>query len=98
MSIYNRHVIQGFKHRGLKRLYETGEGKGISRERLPAAVRILSLLDVASHPKDLDLPGFHCHAVRGEQKRTWTLTASGNCKVAFRFEQGHVLDVEMVEA
>jgi proteic killer suppression protein len=57
-------MIQSFKHKGLKRLFEWGDRGGIGAGILPRVENILSTLDVADAPQALDLPGYRLHQLR----------------------------------
>lgn len=46
---------------------------------------ILSNLDQAEKPDDMDLPGLALHLLKGERKETWAVKVSGNWRVTFRF-------------
>jgi toxin HigB-1 len=54
-------MIQSFRHKGLKRLFEKGEVKGIRADQLEKIENILFVLSRARKPEDVDLPGFHLH-------------------------------------
>jgi len=53
-------MIRGFKHRGLKRLYERGDRSGIRPDLVDTVERILTVLDIATSPQALDIPGYRC--------------------------------------
>ena len=40
-------MIQGFRHKGLKRLFEKGETKGVRQDRVEKLENILAALNVA---------------------------------------------------
>ena len=51
-------MIVGFKHRGLKRLFERGDKSQVGADMLQKVENILAVLNRASRPEDADLPGF----------------------------------------
>ena len=57
----------------------------------------LADLDSASKPVDLDLPGYRLHRLRGHLKEYWSISISGNWRITFRFEEGDVYDVDLVD-
>ena len=59
--------------------------------------RILQRLDAASKPEDLDLPGFRLHRLKGRLAEYWSVTVNGNWRIVFRFRDGQVLDVDLVD-
>jgi proteic killer suppression protein len=90
-------MIKSFRHRGLKRLYERGERGKVSPNLLERIEDILGLLDEARHPKDLDLPGYRLHRLRGDLQGFWSMTVSGNWRVIFQFENGNAFNVDLVD-
>ncbi|MEQ9444779.1 MAG: type II toxin-antitoxin system RelE/ParE family toxin, partial [Rhodospirillaceae bacterium] len=57
----------------------------------------MALLDVASSPQDLDLPGFRLHPLKGPLKGFHSITLSGNWRLVFRFVDGHANDVDLLD-
>jgi proteic killer suppression protein len=90
-------VIRGFRHRGLKRLYESGDPSRIDTALRGKVQRVLSALDAADSPHALDIPGFRLHRLKGNREGLWSVTVSGNWRVIFRFEDGDVLDVDLLD-
>jgi proteic killer suppression protein len=90
-------MIRSFKHRGLKRLYERGDRSLIGADILATVERILSVLDAATMPQALDLPGYRLHPLKGELKGFWAVTVRANWRIIFRFENGNAFDVELID-
>ena len=86
-------MIQKFKHKGLRQLFEKGSSSGVSAQHVKRLKMILALLETAETVEDMDLPGLNLHALKGNRKGTWALKISGNWRVTFRLEQGDALDV-----
>lgn len=90
-------MIRSFKHRGLKRLYEQGDRSGIRSDLVNPIERILSVLDAASSPQALNLPGYRLHALKGDLKGLWSATVKANWRIIFRFDGGDAFDVELTD-
>ena len=90
-------MIRSFRHKGLRVFYETGSRRGIAAARANRLQEILTLLDVATSPRDLALPGLKLHQLQGPLAQTWSITVSGNWRVTFVFELGDVFDVDLVD-
>ena len=90
-------MILSFRHAGLKRLFERGDGRRVSPELNPKVKRILARLDEASEPEDMNLPGFRLHLLRGNLAGYWAVRVSGNWRIVFRFEGRNVRDVHLVD-
>ncbi len=90
-------MIRGFKHRGLKRLYERGDRSGIRPDLLDAVERILTVLDSAATPQALDIPRYRLHPLKGDLKGFWAVAVRTNWRIIFRFEGKDALDVELID-
>ena len=90
-------MIRGFKHRGLRRLFEQGESKGIRPDQREKVENILAVLNRARKPQDMDLPGFRLHRLTGDLKGFWSVTVRANWRVIFRFENGDAYDVDYID-
>lgn len=90
-------MIQNFRHKGLKKLYEQAVSKGLSADMVPKIERMLARLDVAAEPEVMNLPGLRLHPLKGELKGFWSVWVTGNWRIIFRFDRGHVCDVDLVD-
>ncbi len=88
-------MIVGFRHKGLERLYRDGSKAGVQAAHVPKLRRILSLLDVATGPEDLVIPGFRMHPLKADLAGHWSIWVNGNWRVTFRFTT--TTDVELVD-
>jgi len=89
-------MIKSFKHKGLRRLYETGSTSGVQASHVKRLRMQLTALDTAQTIADMDLPGFRLHPLKGELSGRWSITVSGNWRLTFEFQDGnaYVLDYE----
>jgi toxin HigB-1 len=90
-------MIKGFKHRGLRRLYERDDRSGIRPDFADTIQEILTVLDDAATPQDLDLPGYRLHPLKGGLKGFWSVTVRANWRIIFRFEGADAFDVELID-
>jgi proteic killer suppression protein len=82
-------MIKSFKHKGLKRFFETGSVAGVDpAHRQKLRIR-LTALDTAATIDDMDLPGFRLHPLKGDRKGLWAIDVSGNWRITFEFIEGH---------
>lgn len=84
-------------HRGLRRLYERGEVKQLDPRLVPRIRRVLLLLDEASEPRHMDLPGFRLHPLKGDRSGQWSVSVTGNWRIVFRLAGGEAVDVDLVD-
>jgi toxin HigB-1 len=77
-------VIRSIRHKGLKRLYEDDNPRGVMREHISKLRDILARLDSARTVADMNLPGFRLHPLKGELKGWWAVVVRANWRVVFR--------------
>ncbi|HKV39757.1 MAG TPA: type II toxin-antitoxin system RelE/ParE family toxin [Blastocatellia bacterium] len=90
-------MIRSFKHRGLKRLYERDDRSGIRPDLVDTVERILTVLDSATTPQALDIPGYRLHPLKGDLKGFWSVTVRANWRIIFRFQGEDAFDVELID-
>ena len=90
-------MIRSIRHKGLKRLYEDDDPRGVIREHAVKLRDILARLDAAGTVSDMGLPGFRLHPLKGDLKGFWAVTVRANWRVIFRFAEGEALDVDYVD-
>ena len=89
-------MIQSFRHKGLKRFFESGSAAGIQPHHAKRLRMLLAALDTAQSVEDMDVPGFRLHPLKGEARGRWAVWVNGNWRMTFEFRDGHayVLDYE----
>ena len=90
-------MIRSFKHRGLKRFYERDDRSGIRPDFADTIQEILTVLDEAAAPRELHLPGYRLHPLKGDLKGFWSVTVRANWRIIFRFEGPDAFDVELID-
>ncbi len=90
-------MIQGFRHKGLQRLFEKGQTKGVRADQIEKVENILAVLNLAVQPEDMNLPGFHLHPLKGGLKGFWSVTVRANWRIIFRFQEGDAYDVDLID-
>ena len=71
-------MIRSFRHRGLKRLYERNDPSRVAANLAERIALALADLDDASRPRDIDLPGYRLHPLKGSMRGLWSISVSGN--------------------
>ena len=87
-------MIHSFRHKGLRKLFETGSAAGVQASH---ANRLqLTALDTAHVIDDVDIPGFGLHPLKGPMRGRWAISVNGNWRITFEFKDGnaYVLDYE----
>jgi len=78
-------VIRRFRHKGLRRFFETGSKSGIQAQHAERLRLILAQLNAATRPEDMALPGLVLHPLKGDRKGAWSVRVSGNWRITFVF-------------
>jgi proteic killer suppression protein len=55
------------------------------------------MLDEAMNVRDMNLPGYRLHALKGDLAGFWAVSVSGNWRIIFRFENGTASDVDLID-
>ena len=97
MTGYKAPVIVGFRHKGLRLLYERDDRRRVRPDLAEKIARILARLDEATRVADMDLPGLRLHRLKGDLKGFWSVVVSGNWRIVFRFEGGDASDVDLID-
>lgn len=71
-------MIRSFRHKGLKRLYDDDDPRGLNAGHVERLRRMLAQLDIAKVPSDLDLPAYRLHPLKGDLKGFWAVTVQAN--------------------
>jgi proteic killer suppression protein len=87
-------MITSFKHKGLKRLFETGHTSGVNPQHAERLRRILALLETSENIDDMDLPGLNLHKLKGRRKNTLAVKVNENWRVTFKLKNGDALEVD----
>ena len=75
-------------HKGLLAFYKRGTARRLPATLVPRIRRILSDLDAAVQPGDMNLPGYRLHRLTGDRRDQWSVRVSGNWRIVFRFKGG----------
>ena len=90
-------MIESFKHKGLRQLFENDSVRGVSAEHVRKIRQILATLHAAETIEALRLPTFGIHPLKGDLKGFWAVTVRANWRMIFRFVDGKASDVDLVD-
>ncbi len=91
--------LRGFRHKGLRLLYEEGIGKGLSPAMVDKLRKLLLALETAADLGQVGrFPGWRLHPLKGELKGLWSLTVTGNWRLIFRYDEAKniVSDIDLM--
>ena len=58
---------------------------------------MLTALQDARSPRNLDLPGWQLHQLKGDRRGQWSVRVSWNWRIVFRFADGEAVDVDLID-
>lgn len=88
-------MIGSIRHRGLKRLYENNDARGIGANMRNRVTEILSVLEAAETVEEANVPGYRLHLLSGNRQGYWSIRVTGNWRITFRFADGYAEDVDL---
>jgi toxin HigB-1 len=92
-----RVVIRSFRHKGLRDLFLTGRSAGVRPDLRKRCLARLDALDAAIELRELDLPGFRLHPLKGELVGRWAMNVNGPWRITFEWSEdgdAHRVDLE----
>ncbi len=90
-------MIMRFRHKGLERLFASGDTRGVSADQAKRLRRLLASLSTATSPMNMNIAGYQLHQLAGERKGQWAVSVSGNWRLVFRFDGENATDVDLVD-
>lgn len=89
-------MIRSFRHSGLKRLRDRNDASRVLSTHASKIRSILLALENASVPGDLNgVAGLH--PLHGDRVGSWSLWVSAKWRIKFRFQDGDVWEVDLVD-
>lgn len=90
-------MIRTWKHKGLRKFFETGSTAGITASHAKRLKIILQRLNAASQPEDMKTPSMRFHKLIGNLADFYSVTVNGNWRVIFKFDNQDATDVDYVD-
>jgi proteic killer suppression protein len=89
-------VIGTLRSKALRNLWQKGDASGVNPNALPRIKRILSILDASEDIRDLDVPGFRFHALKGFRPVRYSMRVTGNWRTTFEWDgkTANAIDLE----
>jgi toxin HigB-1 len=90
-------MIIKFRHKGLKQLYEEGNPSKLPAAQVDKIILILSQIDAAKAPEELNISGFGFHSLSGNLLGFYALKVTKNYRIIFRFDGKNATDVDYLD-
>lgn len=86
ISCYALMVIRTFRHRGVEKFFRTGSKAGIQPKHEARLRILLTTLNLASTPLDMNRSGWDWHPLKGGLEGHWSVSVNGNWRLTFAFD------------
>ena len=87
-------MIKGFRHKGLDELFRKGRSRRVVADLQYRALRRLDALEQAATLRDLNIPGFDFHSLRGKPRR-YSLHVNDPWCIMFEWREGDAWHVDV---
>ena len=88
--------IRGFSHKGLERLWRTGDARGVSPKWAEKLRAMLTAIEEANVIEEVGrFPGWKLHPLKFARKDAWAMWITGNMRLTFVVRDGVVTEMEI---
>jgi proteic killer suppression protein len=84
-------MIRSFRHKGIETFYRTGSTSGIQARHAQRLRLQLARLETAGAPKDMAVPGWRLHPLKGKLAEHWAIWVDSHWRLIFAFDHGDVV-------
>ncbi len=92
-------MIQSFRHKGLKLLWEQENASKLPADQISRIERMLVIIDSAQQiPEDFGaFQNWNIHKLSGDLKDFWSIKVNKNYRIIFRFDGQHAYDLDYID-
>jgi proteic killer suppression protein len=90
-------MIISYRHKGLEFYATKGDRSKLQQNHVAKIRLILTRLDAATAPEQMNQVGYDFHALKGDLKGFYAVKVSGNWRIIFRFEGENAADVDYLD-
>lgn len=90
-------MIISYRHKGLELYATKGDRSKLNQNHVAKIRLILTRLDAATAPEQMNQLGYDFHALKGTLKGFYAVKVSGNWRIIFRFEGENAADLDYVD-
>ncbi len=88
-------MLRSYRSKTLRRFVEQGDASKLSVPNVGRVERILTQLDEATEPEQMNSPGLRFHGLKGRDKGRFAVDASGNWRITFAWDGEDAVDVDL---
>ena len=88
-------MIGSIRHEALRNYWDQGQAEGLDAEWVRKLRRILSGLDAAEKPEQMNYPGAHFPPLKADRPNLYAVRLSRDFRVTFGWDEGGAVDVDI---
>jgi toxin HigB-1 len=88
-------VIKSFRSKALRNFAAKGDASKLSVQNSERIARILSLLDAATAPDQINIPGLKFHTLKGRSRGRFSVWVTGNYRITFAWSGEDAVDLDL---
>lgn len=95
----DRAMIRSFRSKRLARYWIKGDARGLPSDHITRLNLRLTALDEAVSPDEMNVPGWHYHALTGDMQGRYAVRVTGNWRLTFAWDEdgAEAIDVDYEE-
>lgn len=83
------------RNKGLKLCWTKGDTSKLRPDWAPRIRRILSALNTAIEPEDMDIPSYAWHQLEGNRKGSYSVKVNRNWRITYKWDDGGPFDINL---
>jgi toxin HigB-1 len=80
-------MIKSFQSKRLQRYWTKGDASGLPADHLKRLKLRLTALDSAANLAEINVPGWHFHALAGDLQGRYAIRVTGNWRLTFAWDE-----------
>lgn len=90
-------MIRSFRNSGLQQFWERSDIERIPTDWSDRIAQVLDILDAATTPEDVAIPGLRFHAYPDGTQPRFAVMVSAAWRLSFAWQRGDAIDVDLEE-
>ena len=88
-------MIRSIRHEALRDYWTRGQARGLNADWIRKLRRILSALEAAERPEQMNYPGSYFHPLKGERPGRYAIRLNANMRLTFGWDDDGATDVDI---
>ena len=88
-------MIGSIRHKALRHYWTRGQTKGLNVQWIRKLHRILSALEAAGQPEQMNYPGSYFHSLSGDRAGRYSVRLTASVRVTFGWSDDGAADVDI---